>query len=216
MPRRTARSASATRWQAADRDRSDLRGRVQLGRALLRRVEAAPRHDADRLSAPAARAPTIRFAVGECSLGAILVAASEAGVCAILLGDDPGCARARSPGSLPARVVRRRRSRVRAHRRQGRRLRRATVGRGSTCRSTFAARRFSSGSGTRCARSRRDRRAATPTSRARIGAPAAARGVARACAANPLAVAIPCHRVVRRDGGLSGYRWGVERKRGAA
>jgi AraC family transcriptional regulator, regulatory protein of adaptative response / methylated-DNA-[protein]-cysteine methyltransferase len=47
----------------------------------------------------------------------------------------------------------------------------------------------------------------------RIGAPSAVRAVASACAANPLAVAVPCHRVVRRDGRLSGYRWGVERKR---
>lgn len=47
---------------------------------------------------------------------------------------------------------------------------------------------------------------------ARIGQPAAVRAVARACAANNLAVAIPCHRVVRSDGGLSGYRWGRERK----
>jgi AraC family transcriptional regulator of adaptative response/methylated-DNA-[protein]-cysteine methyltransferase len=46
-----------------------------------------------------------------------------------------------------------------------------------------------------------------------IGAPQAVRAVAQACGANALAVAIPCHRVVRHDGALAGYRWGIERKR---
>jgi AraC family transcriptional regulator of adaptative response/methylated-DNA-[protein]-cysteine methyltransferase len=45
-----------------------------------------------------------------------------------------------------------------------------------------------------------------------IGQPTAARAVARACAGNPVAIAIPCHRVVRNDGRLAGYRWGLERK----
>ncbi len=46
-----------------------------------------------------------------------------------------------------------------------------------------------------------------------IGEPAAVRAVARACASNPVALAVPCHRVVRSDGELAGYRWGIERKR---
>lgn len=46
-----------------------------------------------------------------------------------------------------------------------------------------------------------------------LGQPTATRAVARACAANPIAVLVPCHRVVRSDGGLGGYRWGIERKR---
>ncbi|MGB3967809.1 MAG: methylated-DNA--[protein]-cysteine S-methyltransferase, partial [Planctomycetota bacterium] len=47
----------------------------------------------------------------------------------------------------------------------------------------------------------------------RLGSPRGARAVAKACADNPLAVVVPCHRVVRRDGALAGYRWGLERKR---
>jgi AraC family transcriptional regulator of adaptative response/methylated-DNA-[protein]-cysteine methyltransferase len=46
-----------------------------------------------------------------------------------------------------------------------------------------------------------------------IGNPKAVRAVARACAANPVSLVIPCHRVLRADGALGGYRWGIERKR---
>jgi AraC family transcriptional regulator of adaptative response/methylated-DNA-[protein]-cysteine methyltransferase len=154
----------------------------------------------------------IRFAVGECSLGSILVASSERGVCAILLGDDPEpltrelqdrFPRATLIGgdaefeALVAKVV----GLVEAPR-LGLDLPLDVRGTAFQQRVWQALRSIPPGSTlsyTELARS--------------IGAPRAVRAVARACAANRLAVAIPCHRVVRQDGGLSGYRWGVDRKR---
>lgn len=154
----------------------------------------------------------IRFAVGDCSLGSILVAASERGVCAIALGGDPDSlvrrlqdqfARARLIGGdrdferTVARVV----GFVDAPR-LGLDLPldlRGTVFQQRVWQALLA---IPAGTTTSYAQLA-----------ARIGAPKAARAVASACAANRLAVAIPCHRVVRTDGSLSGYRWGVERKR---
>lgn len=154
----------------------------------------------------------IRFAVGECSLGSILVAASERGVCAILLGDDPQTlvrdlqdrfAHATLIGgdagfeSIVAKVV----GLVEAPR-LGLDLPLDVRGTAFQQRVWQALRKIPAGktlSYTELAK--------------RIGAPKAVRAVAGACAANTLAVAIPCHRVVRNDGGLSGYRWGVARKR---
>jgi AraC family transcriptional regulator of adaptative response/methylated-DNA-[protein]-cysteine methyltransferase len=154
----------------------------------------------------------IRFAIGECSLGSILVAQSERGVCAILLGDDPDALardlqdrfpRATLVGGDPAyeRLVAQVVGFVETpalgldlpldvrgtafQQRVWRALRDIPVG--STASYSEIARR--------------------------IGSPHAVRAVAGACAANMLAVAIPCHRVVRHDGELSGYRWGVPRKR---
>lgn len=153
----------------------------------------------------------IHFAIGECSLGSILVAQTSLGVCAILLGDDANALarqlqdmfpRAELIGADPdfecvvATVV----GFVEApslgldlpldirgtafQERVWKTLREIPVG--SRINYTELAQR--------------------------VGAPQAVRAVASACAANRIAVAIPCHRVVRSDGGLSGYRWGVERK----
>jgi AraC family transcriptional regulator of adaptative response/methylated-DNA-[protein]-cysteine methyltransferase len=154
----------------------------------------------------------IRFAIGQCSLGAILVARSERGVCAILMGDDPDVlvrdlqdrfARARLVGGdaafeqWVAQVV----GFVEAPR-TGLHLPLDVRGTIFQQRVWQALRDIPSG-----------QTASYTEIASRIGAPKAVRAVAQACAANPLAVAIPCHRVVRSDGGLSGYRWGVERKR---
>ncbi len=153
----------------------------------------------------------IRFAVGECSLGSILVAASARGVCAILLGDDPD----RLVRDLQARfanavlvggdatfeqVVAQVVGFVEAPR-LGLDLPLDVRGTAFQQRVWQALREISPGE------------TASYTEIAKhIGAPKAVRAVAGACAANTLAVAIPCHRVVRNDGGLAGYRWGVARK----
>jgi AraC family transcriptional regulator of adaptative response/methylated-DNA-[protein]-cysteine methyltransferase len=153
----------------------------------------------------------IRFAVGQCSLGAILVAATEKGVCTIAFGDEPDALvraledrfpKAELIGGDPAfeatvaRVV----GLVEApnqecdlpldirgtafQQRVWQALRNIPAGTTATYRDIAVA----------------------------IGAPASVRAVAGACASNALAVAIPCHRVVRSDGALSGYRWGIDRK----
>lgn len=154
----------------------------------------------------------IRFAVGECSLGSILVARSERGVCAILLGDDPDALardledrfpQARLIGGdagfedLVAKVV----GFVEAPA-LGLDLPLDVRGTAFQQRVWQALREIPAGETVSYA-----------DVASRIGAPKSVRAVAQACAANAIAVAIPCHRVVRNDGGLSGYRWGVARKR---
>lgn len=154
----------------------------------------------------------IRFAVGACSLGALLVAATPRGICAISLGADPDALvselqdlfpRARLVGGDPA---------FEAYMAQVVGLIEAPAlakdlpldVRGTAFQRQVweALRRIPQGA-----------TATYAEIAAAIGRPTAARAVARACAGNTLAVAIPCHRVVRTDGSLSGYRWGVERKK---
>jgi len=153
----------------------------------------------------------VAFAVGECSLGSILVARSQRGVCAILLGDDPDklvrelqdrFPRADFHGGdaafeeLVAKVV----GFVEAPR-LGLDLPLDMRGTAFQRRVWQALRKIPAGKTVSYAELAR-----------RIGSPKSVRAVGQACGANTLAVAIPCHRVVRTDGSLSGYRWGAERK----
>lgn len=154
----------------------------------------------------------IRFAVGDCSLGAILVAQSQRGVCAILLGDDAGALVQDLQDQFPA-------ANLVAGDDEFEQLIATVVGfveapalgldlpldiRGTVFQRRVweVLRRIPPGTTLSYAEVAE-----------RMGAPGSARAVARACAGNVLAVAIPCHRVVRQDGALSGYRWGVARKR---
>jgi len=184
--------------------------------SISRNRGAGPVATDSRRDARAARkldqGATIHFAVGQSSLGGVLVAQTDKGVCAILLGDDLEALaqdlRSRFPravlvagGADVERLLVKVSSLIEApekglelpldaHGTQfQRRVWKALVAipAGETVSYTDIARR--------------------------IGAPKSARAVARACGANSIAVAIPCHRVVRNDGDLSGYRWGVGRKR---
>lgn len=162
--------------------------------------------------APETGAPDhIHYAIGNCTLGALLVARSTRGICAIFLDDSADGLRRQLARAFPtarsepapaalqhelAQVVR-------------------------FIDDPAAAAQLDLDIGGTPFQQRVWRElAAIPAGRThsysdiaqRIGAPAAVRAVAGACAANVLAVAIPCHRVTRRDGSISGYRWGVQRK----
>jgi AraC family transcriptional regulator, regulatory protein of adaptative response / methylated-DNA-[protein]-cysteine methyltransferase len=155
---------------------------------------------------------TIRFAIGGCSLGSILVASSERGVCAISMGNDPATLvkdlenrfpKANLIGGdddfekLVAKVI----GFIEAPR-IGLDLPLDVQGTAFQKRVWEALREIPAGA-----------TASYSEIANRIGMPKSIRAVAQACAANAIAVAIPCHRVMRNDRHLSGYRWGVERKR---
>jgi AraC family transcriptional regulator of adaptative response/methylated-DNA-[protein]-cysteine methyltransferase len=154
----------------------------------------------------------IQLSLGQSSLGLVLVAQSASGICAVLLGDDRDALRRDLQERFPD----------------------ATLIEGDEKLSALAARMIDPVEspargldlpldlrGTEFQRSvwqalRKIPAGSTATYTeiaGRIGRPTAARAVAQACAANALAVVIPCHRVLRSDGRLPGYRWGIERKR---
>jgi AraC family transcriptional regulator, regulatory protein of adaptative response / methylated-DNA-[protein]-cysteine methyltransferase len=154
----------------------------------------------------------IRFSIGSCSLGTVLVAASDRGVCAIQLGDDPEQLVQDLERRFPNAVI------ISGDREFGELVTKVVAfveapaigldlpldvrGTAFQQRVWQALRQVPAGA-----------TASYADIAQRIGSPRSSRAVAQACAANPLAVAIPCHRVVRKDGALSGYRWGTSRKR---
>ena len=157
------------------------------------------------------RGEIIRFAVGQCSLGSILVASTKRGLCAILLGDDPGALVRELQDSFSSAEL------VGGDARFERLVARVVgfvdapggsldlpldiQGTAFQKRVWDAIQAIPAGTTSTYAQIARQ-----------IGRPRSSRAVAAACASNRIAVAIPCHRVVRSDGQLSGYRWGIERK----
>jgi AraC family transcriptional regulator of adaptative response/methylated-DNA-[protein]-cysteine methyltransferase len=169
-----------------------------------------------RLTPPATHAnvavDTLSYATGECALGQVLVARSVKGVCAILIGDDHAELKADLADRFPQATL---------------------VANGAVVydglakvirfvdKPTKGLRLTLDMRGTPLQRRVWEKMRAIPVGRtvtymelARWISPlASARVIAGACAANPIALAIPCHRVIRTDGDLAGYRWGIERKR---
>jgi AraC family transcriptional regulator of adaptative response/methylated-DNA-[protein]-cysteine methyltransferase len=154
----------------------------------------------------------IRFALGQCSLGAILVAATERGVCAISLGDDPDELLRELQDRFP-------KAELIGGDRDFEELVAKVVGlverptKATDLPLDIRGTAFQQRVWTALRRIPAGKTLSYSELAKRVGMPSAVRAVASACAANKLAVAIPCHRVLRNDGTLSGYRWGIDRKR---
>lgn len=155
---------------------------------------------------------TIRFAVGQAVLGMVLVGRSRRGICAILLGDDAQAVCDQLAAEFPDIELQPDQASLRHELHQ-------VIG--------FIDKDTSEGvidldiGGSEFEQKVWQALCGIPAGKTRsygevardLGIPEAVRAVAAACAANVLAIAIPCHRVVRSDGSIAGYRWGVERKR---
>ena len=153
------------------------------------------------------------YATGHCRFGGLLLAVSDDGVAAILLGDEDAAMLADLQQRFPSATLKQDRKGLEQDMQTllayvdhplGRlQLQRPLAARGSEFQKRVWAELSRIPAG----------QTITYTELARrVGKPAAVRAVAGACAANPLAMVVPCHRVLRSDGGISGYRWGVDRK----
>jgi AraC family transcriptional regulator of adaptative response/methylated-DNA-[protein]-cysteine methyltransferase len=175
----------------------------------------APIQSTARAGAPSTPSiPELAIAIGDSPLGCVLVAGTARGIAAVLLGDGREALLAELRERFPTATLA-----------EGETMREALaeVVRliESPARSEPAARLQLDPRGTTFQRQVWDALREIPAGSTatyaeiarRIGRPTATRAVAAACAANPIALLVPCHRVVARDGSLSGYRWGVERKR---
>lgn len=176
-------------------------------------MPAPPRAAAPTTYVERARAlDALTFGLGDCALGRLLVACSPVGLGAVLMGDDDDALRAALVARFPrtrlvaddAAVAPLLADVARCIESPGAALDAPLDLRGSPFQRMVwqALREIPAGT-----------TATYGDIAERIGRPRAVRAVAQACAANPLAVVVPCHRVVGRDGALTGYRWGVERKR---
>lgn len=161
----------------------------------------------------AAAPETIEVATAPCALGTVLVARSARGICAIQLGDSPESVRAEFEATLASGL----RSAEASAEMQYDVAQVLTLLRHSDRPVTFPLDLRGTAFQRQVWEALRQVPAGATVSylelARRIGNPSAVRAVAQACGANPVAVAVPCHRVVRHDGDLGGYHWGIERKR---
>jgi len=157
------------------------------------------------------RGIVIRYTVVETDAGPLLVAGTDRGVCAVTLGDTPGALEAELRSEYPAAQIERADGALavwtkavvaRVNGKDGARVPLDLRGSAFQRRVWDALQRIPWGTTRTYGEIARD-----------LGQPTAARAVAGACASNRVALVIPCHRVIREDGGLGGYRWGIEEKR---
>ncbi len=155
------------------------------------------------------RGACIAYALADCALDRLLVAATERGVCAVYLGDDDAALEDELRAEFPKAEIHADDDALAAH--VAAVLRAVDTGQADLLldvrASAFQTRVWEALRAIPCGETRTYGEIADS-----IGAPGAARAVGSACGRNPVSVVVPCHRALRSDGGLGGYRWGLERK----